>query len=150
MGFASAAALEPALETVFANPNDRRFAAAELFRSLSGNGANPRVLPNVGAIARATTSPSAVREARNLDVFAERMRAGPDARGARPESTPLFTSGDIAKLKPFFSVRTRDEFKNQAWLFGGALCARLSSRRTALLGGAASAPTPCCWRPRTC
>ena len=53
-GVRSAAALEPALETVFANPNDRRFAAAELFRFLSGEAANPRVLPNVGAIARAT------------------------------------------------------------------------------------------------
>ncbi len=72
---------------------------------------------------------------RNLQVFAERMRAGQDARGARPESTPLFTSADIAKLKPFLSVRTRDEFKNQVWLFGGLyvlgfhLVALLSRRR---------------------
>ena len=121
-GVRSAAALEPALETVFANPSDRRFAAAELFRFLSGDGTSPRSLPNVGAISRATTSPSAVRGTRNLQVFAERMRAGQDAREARPESTPLFsplfTAGDLAKLKPFLSVRTRDEFKNQVWLFG--------------------------------
>jgi cell division protein FtsW (lipid II flippase) len=32
---------------------------------------------------------------------------------------PLFTPGDVAKLKPFLTVRTRDEFKNQLWLFGG-------------------------------
>jgi cell division protein FtsW (lipid II flippase) len=131
----SAAALEPALEAAFADPNDRRFAAAELFRFLSGDGTTRRSLPNVGAIARATTSPSTVREARTLDVFAERMRAEPDARGARAESTPLFTPGDIAKLKPFFSVRTRDQFKNQVWLFGGLyiagfhLVALLSRRR---------------------
>ena len=60
-----------------------------------------------------------MRETRNLQVFAERARAEQQARGPRSESIPLFTSGDIAKLKPFLSVRTRDEFKNQVWLFGG-------------------------------
>ena len=114
-----AAALEPALEGVFASLNDRRFAAAELFRFLNGDGINRRSLRNVGAISRATTSLGAVRETRNLQVFAERALTEQHARGPRSESIPLFTSGDIAKLKPFLSVRTRDEFKNQVWLFGG-------------------------------
>jgi hypothetical protein len=113
-----AATLEPALEGIFTNPNDRRFAAAELFRFLNGDGANRRSLPNVGAISRATTSPDAVRASRNLQVFAERARAA-EQRRPGSESIPLFTPGDVAKLKPVLSVRTRDEFKNQVWLFGG-------------------------------
>ena len=75
-----AATLEPALEGIFAIPNDRRFAAAELFRFLNGDGTTRRSLPNVGAISRATTSPRPCAR-RNLQAFAER-RAG-RAAGAR-------------------------------------------------------------------
>ncbi|MCA1561615.1 MAG: FtsW/RodA/SpoVE family cell cycle protein [Acidobacteria bacterium] len=83
-------ALEPVLGVAFANPSDRRSVAAELFRFVSGDGNDRREVPNVGAIAKATTS------------------AG----------LPLFTPGDISKLKPFLSVRTREEFRRQVWLFG--------------------------------
>jgi cell division protein FtsW (lipid II flippase) len=111
-------ALEPALGVAFPNANDRRFAAAELFRFVIGDRNDRRVLPNVGAISRATVTTSAVRGAGGLQTFAERVRAGQGARVAQPESVPLFTSGDIMKLKPFLSVRTRDEFQRQVWLFG--------------------------------
>ena len=112
-----AAVLEPALGAAFANANDRRFAAVELFRFLNGEGSERRSLPNVGAVSRAMVSTAAVRDARHLQAFAERVRPAQGARVALPESIPLFTSADISKLKPFLIVRTRDEFQRQAWLF---------------------------------
>ena len=88
-----AQALEPAIESAFANPAERRGAAAELFRFISGNQNDRRTLQNVGAIARATVT-----------------RDG--------KSRALFTAADIARLKPFLTVRTREEFQRQVWLFG--------------------------------
>ena len=107
-----ARALEPALAGAFANANDRRFAAAELFRFIHDDRNGGRALPNVGTISRATVSTSAVRDTRNLQAFADRARATSAAR------LPLFTPGDISKLKPSLIVRTRDEFGRQVWLFG--------------------------------
>jgi len=107
-----ASALEPALAGAFANATDRRFAAAELFGFLTDVRASGRALPNVGALSRATVRTSAVRDTRNLEVFAERARAAPAT------SLPLFTPGDISKLKPSLIVRTRDDFVRQVWLSG--------------------------------
>jgi cell division protein FtsW (lipid II flippase) len=103
--------LEPALGAAFANPNDRRFAARELFRFMSSDASDRRELPNVGAISRATVSARAVRDAKGLRAFAERLQAGQN-------TFPLFTSRDISRLKPLLSVRTRDEFRRQVWTFG--------------------------------
>src|SRR5688572_1301885 len=89
----SAQVLEPALDGTFTNPAERRLAAAELFRFMNGNQNDRRTLPNVGAISRVTVP-----------------RDG--------NSVALFTAADIAKLKPFLSVRTREEFQGQVWLFG--------------------------------
>jgi cell division protein FtsW (lipid II flippase) len=111
------AALEPALATVFTNAHDRRFAAAELFRFMSSDPAERRTLPNVGAIARATVSKNAIRDARNLQAFAERLR-GDAGRAPGADHIALFTASDIAKLKPSLSVRTRDQFQSLVWLFG--------------------------------
>jgi cell division protein FtsW (lipid II flippase) len=113
-----AAALEPALGVAFASPNDRRFAATELFRFIIGERTERRTLPNVGAISRATVSTSAARGTRNLDAFAGRIRQKQVDRAAPGESIPLFTASEVAKLKPFLSVRTREEFRRQVWLFG--------------------------------
>ena len=49
-----ASALEPALGVAFAAPAERRLAAGELFRFISGTQNDRRTLPNVGAISRAT------------------------------------------------------------------------------------------------
>jgi cell division protein FtsW (lipid II flippase) len=112
-------ALEPALANLFPNAHDRRFAATELFRFLGSDGAQRRTLPNVGAIARATVSTKSIRDARNLEVFAERLRSADD--GARPadvdDRVALFTSADVSNLKPWLSVRTRDEFRSSVWFF---------------------------------
>jgi cell division protein FtsW (lipid II flippase)/cell division protein FtsI/penicillin-binding protein 2 len=111
-------ALEPALGAAFTNPNDRRFAASELFRFISSDRNDRGALPNVGAISRATVSTRAVADARRLQAFAERARADRSTGGVPPGSMTLFTPADVAKLKPFLSVRTRDEFRRQVWLFG--------------------------------
>ncbi|MGH8310749.1 MAG: FtsW/RodA/SpoVE family cell cycle protein, partial [Steroidobacteraceae bacterium] len=109
--------LEPALATVFTNVQDRRFAAAELFRFMSTDPSERRTLPNVGAISRATVSTKAIRDAKNLQAFTERLR-GRDGGVAAEEHIALFTASEISKLKPSLSVRTRDQFRNLAWLFG--------------------------------
>ena len=112
-------ALEPALGTLLTNEHDRRFAAAELFRYLGTDPAARRTLPNVGAISRATVSAAAIRDAKNLQTFAERLR-GREGSAAAGERVALFTAADVAKLKPSLSVRTREEFRNRVWLFGAA------------------------------
>jgi cell division protein FtsW (lipid II flippase) len=107
-----AAALEPALASAFANPNDRRFAADELFRALGADGDNRRVLPNVGAISRVTVSADAIRRTKGLELFAQRAAAAGSAA-----AVPLFTVADLAKVKPSVVVRTRAEFQRRVWIF---------------------------------
>ena len=109
------AALEPALAAVFSSPADRRFAADELFRSLGTDGDNRQVLPNVGAISRLTVGAEAIERSKGLEVYAERLKAERARRAAA--SVPLFTVADLAKLKPFLTVRTREEFQRQVWVF---------------------------------
>ena len=91
------ARLESALETVFRDPNDRRFASRELLRFVIDQRREGRTLPNVGAIARATVKATEV-----------------------DQSKRLFTAADVAALKPFLTVRTLREFRLQVLLFGGA------------------------------
>ena len=114
-----AAELEPALTAVYNHPDDRRFAARALFQFLTADPAAPRDLPNVGSIARATVSADAIRHARSLQVFPERLSArrtsGNGAGG--PATLALFTASDVAALKPYVTVRTRAQFRNQLlWL----------------------------------
>ena len=114
-----AAELEPALAAVYGHPDDRRFAARALFQFLTADPAAPRDLPNVGSIARASVSADAIRQGRTLQVFPERLsarRASGDAAGGGM-TLPLFTASDVAGLKPYVTVRTRTQFRNQlVWL----------------------------------
>ena len=114
-----AAALEPALANLYSNPADRRFAATELFRGLNGNGGERSLLPNVGAISRVTISTTAVQQTKHLESFAERVSATRAGPAPQPARMPLFTVADLAKLKPYLTVRTRDEFRQSVWLFAG-------------------------------
>lgn len=114
-----AAELEPALAVLYANLDDRRFAAQTLFQFLTADAAAPRALPNVGSIARVTVSTDAIREARALQTFAARVAESRPANDADkgPRTLPLFTASDIATLKPFVTVRTRSEFRHRVlWL----------------------------------
>ena len=98
------AALEPALAALYPDAQDRRFAAAELYRFISER----RPLANVGAVARATVTGKALPE---------RLRGRGRPQPAL-EHIPLFSAAEISRLKPSFSVRTRDEFRALVWRFG--------------------------------
>jgi cell division protein FtsW (lipid II flippase) len=135
-----AAELEPALVAVYEHPDDLRFAARTLMQFLTADPAKVRALPNVGALARATVSADAIREAKTLQTFAARLaEARPGGDAAAPVATlPLFTASDIAALKPYVAVRTRAEVRNRLLLLtalyvlafhGLALMGRLRHRR---------------------
>ena len=113
--------LEPVLETVFANAYDRGFAARELLRFLVDDRGERHTLANVGAIARANVRLEAIERSRRLDAFSERRRVvrehAANAGSVPPESMPLFTPADLAALKPFLIVRTREMFQRQVLLF---------------------------------
>src|SRR5207249_1845485 len=68
----------------------------DLFRFLVEHRENGRDMPNVGALARARAETGA----------------------AAPATGLLLTSSQLAVLKPSFTVRTREAFKNDVLLFG--------------------------------
>ena len=121
--------LEAPLTAVFPERGDRVFAANELFRFIAADPAKRAVVPNVGAIARATAGTESIARAKNLHVFADRLKERTATAGtaALPDAIPLLTPAEVAILKPFLVVRTRDEFTE------GRLCslaAYTSSRFT--------------------
>jgi cell division protein FtsW (lipid II flippase) len=63
-------------------------------------------------------STKTIRDSKNLQMFAGRLRDG-QGGAAADERITLFTPTQISTLKPSLHVRTRDEFKNLIWLFGG-------------------------------
>ena len=83
--------LESAMETVFRDVNDRRFASQELFRFLVERRNEGGALPNVGAIARANV------QAASIDAFDE-IRRRLIERGASDE----FVTDFGAILSVFF------------------------------------------------
>jgi cell division protein FtsW (lipid II flippase) len=87
--------LEPMLERLFANPTDRRFAAQGLFEFILSVRKAGASLPNVGAVLRATHTAGGIER-------------------------PLFTTADLATLKPSLVVRTRETFERLT-LFWSAL-----------------------------
>ena len=109
------------METVFANAYDRGFAARELSHFLVDDRGERHTLANVGAIARANVRLEAIERSRRLDAFSERRRVvrehAANAGSVPPESMPLFTPADLAALKPFLIVRTREMFQRQVLLF---------------------------------
>jgi cell division protein FtsW (lipid II flippase) len=114
-----ASVLEPALGAVFANPADRRFAADHLFKALGGEDGARQALPNVGAISRLTVPAASIQQTKGLEVFAERVASLQAAGGSvnGQAAIPLVTLADLAKLKPYLTVRTREEFQRQVWIF---------------------------------
>jgi hypothetical protein len=91
---ADSGALEQPLSLVFTNPSDRRSVARELFRFLAEYRERGRQVPNVGALARARSK-----------------------IGSVPAAGLLLTSPQFTLLKPSFTVRTREDFKNHVFLF---------------------------------
>jgi cell division protein FtsW (lipid II flippase) len=112
--------LEGPLAAVFADRGDRVFAARELSRFTGADAAKRTIIPNVGAIARATVSTKAIASTKTLHVLADRLRerVGSGAAAGVPDSIPLLTPAEIATLKPYLVVRTRDEFRQDVLLAG--------------------------------
>jgi cell division protein FtsW (lipid II flippase) len=88
---AAAASLERVLEPVFPIAEDRRFAARELFAFLVKVDDGRRRLSSVGSLARIRVPD----------------RSAGSSRSAAARSRPLFTSGQLAEIKPSFVVRDR-------------------------------------------
>jgi cell division protein FtsW (lipid II flippase) len=108
--------LEPGLAAAFPNADDRQFAAREWFRVLMAQRERGH-LPNVGAAAGATATAGAIQGNPRLEIFARRLAAARDAaaEAGQPdiETLRLFTSADLAVIKPSFVVRARAQFRNQ-------------------------------------
>ena len=105
---ADAAALEPALAAAFEYEADRKLAARELFGFLAQADGGRRVLPNVGAIARAEVPAAAIERDSALAVYQDRLRAARERAGAGappPRAVPLVTSAELAAIKPSLVVR---------------------------------------------
>ena len=66
--------LEAPLAAVFPEHGDRVFAANELFRFMAADPAKRTIVPNVGAIARATAGTESIARTKNLHVFADRLK----------------------------------------------------------------------------
>ena len=104
-----AATLEPLLEPALPLAADRRLAARELFAFLVQVGGGRRVVPNVGAIARARVLGTTIQSAPAASVYGERLqqeRARAKAAGREPAaSLPLLTSSQLSAIKPSLVVR---------------------------------------------
>jgi cell division protein FtsW (lipid II flippase) len=112
----SQANLDAALSIVFTYPADRRFVARTIASHLEPAG-GPRVsLANVGALTRIEVPLDAIDRDRSLVVFRERLESARQAAVGLNKKPPaaigLLTSSDIASLKPFFSVRTLEDFRS--------------------------------------
>ena len=120
----------------------------ELFRFLSSDAGERRALPNVGAISRATVSTKRDPDAKNLQAFAERVRA--ETGALRPASTS--PSSPRRHLEAEAVAERPDTRRVQAVSRGcSARCtwsAFTPSRWSG--GGGASRPICCCWPPPTC
>jgi cell division protein FtsW (lipid II flippase) len=118
---ADAAALEPALSAAFDNPADRRLAARELFGFLAQADGGRRVLPNVGAIARAEVPAAAIEKDPGLVVYRDRLR---DARrrasapADAPRTVPLVTSAELSAVKPSLVVRNTSVVRGSLLVWG--------------------------------
>jgi cell division protein FtsW (lipid II flippase) len=108
------------------SPADRRLAAHELLGFLIQADGARRQLPNVGAIARARISANTIDQTPAATFYRERLRAergrATAAHEAAPTSLSLFTSGDLATIKPFTVVRDRSGFFRRLLIWGLAYC----------------------------
>jgi cell division protein FtsW (lipid II flippase) len=120
------AEIEPALATILADAADRRFAARELLRFVGTDRNAGRAQSNVGAITRATVRVDGIEREQRLEVLAQRAKTARETARTngdnRPVTMPLFTASDLASVKPFFVVRTRDAFRSLVLWSGAVYC----------------------------
>lgn len=119
---ADAGTLQPVLSRVFETPADAQLASQELFGFLVQADGARRDVRNVGTLARIRIPVAAVDRARDAATYrdrlaSERARAS-EGRRAAPETMSLFTSDQIARLKPLVVVREWSAARNAllVWL----------------------------------
>lgn len=100
----SAEALEAVTSLAFENTADRRLAARELLSRVLAE-RDGGSIPNVGVITRYAVPRTVIARTPRLEVYA--ARAAADSAG---DAVPLFTSADLAALKPALVVRTAEQF----------------------------------------
>src|ERR687884_515200 len=97
-------------------------AARELFAYLVQTDGGRRVLPNVGAIVRASIPASAIDSDSRLVTYRERLREirehAAASRQSPPGRIPLLAAGDLAAIKPLLAVRTPAAFRSAVLLWG--------------------------------
>lgn len=96
-----------AILRVFPSPVERRAAADAILRRVRDNGP----LRRVGALSDVTVPAPTVRSDRRLTVLNERLRLTPNVAVVR-----LFTSADLAEVRPLFVVRSPSEFGRQVFV----------------------------------
>ena len=106
---ADAATLEPVLEPGLPLAADRRLAARELFAFLVQIDGGRRVVPNVGAIARARVLGTMIQSTPAASTYRGRLqqeRERAKAAGREPAaSLPLLTPSQLSAIKPSLVVR---------------------------------------------
>ncbi|MEO8256325.1 MAG: FtsW/RodA/SpoVE family cell cycle protein [Acidobacteriota bacterium] len=116
--------LEAVLAPRFAGAADRRLAAQSLMQFLRPVRDAGAVLPNVGAILKATVAADAIDRTPLLAVYPARLRqARQRAAGLGqppPATLPLLTADDLAALKPSLIVRTPETFALEILADGAA------------------------------
>lgn len=115
-----ATALEGALAGAFDHPADRRFAARELFGYLVQTNGRRRILPNVGSLTRVEVPVAAIEREPQLVSYAERLtaaKARAASTGPALQTLPLFTSADVALVKPALAVRGSGDFRRTLLLW---------------------------------
>jgi cell division protein FtsW (lipid II flippase) len=118
---AGAPELEAALALAFEHEADRRLASRELFAFIAQAGGGRRVVPNVGAIARAEVPASAIDQDTELVVYRERLRAARERAGQSgpaPRAVALVTSSELATIKPALVVRAPGAVRRALLLWG--------------------------------
>ena len=101
--------LGAALEPVFPLAADRRIAVQQLVSFVTNTDGTRRLLPNVGAIARARVPAAVIDRAPSAAAYRERLaeereRAKSSGRDT-PSSVAVLTSAQLSSVKPSFVVR---------------------------------------------
>jgi cell division protein FtsW (lipid II flippase) len=121
-GAIDSASLEHAFTPVLETAADRKLAARELLTFLGQEGGTRRVLPNVGALAKARVPAAAIDASMAAVGYRERLRLERErattAGIPAPTSLSLFTSAELAAVKPSLVVRDRGAFLRALLIWG--------------------------------
>src|ERR1700743_3868490 len=99
---------------VLQNPEDRNFAAQQIFEALADH---EGVMPNTGAIARIRIPRSDLVGNKNLEELRKRAE---DAKG---DTIALFTPAEFAQIKTQIAVRSLNVFRRDFLIWSGAILA---------------------------